>query len=112
MKGSNILVLGVSYKKDIGDIRESPALDIIRLLIQKGAIISYSDPYVPILSDYNGLKNTQIEEGIVRRMDLILITTDHTLYDYEWIVEKAQLVIDTRNATKGIKRGKEKVIRI
>ncbi|MFV1950402.1 MAG: nucleotide sugar dehydrogenase [Nitrospinota bacterium] len=112
VKGSKILVLGVSYKKDIGDIRESPALDIIRLLIKKGAVISYNDPFVPVLSDYNDIKNVRIEEKVVRAADCILITTDHTIYDYEWIVEKARLVIDTRNATKGVKDGAGKVIKL
>ncbi len=112
VKGSKILVLGVSYKKDIGDIRESPALDIIRLLVKKGAVISYNDPFVPVLSDYNDIKNVRIEEKVVRAADCILITTDHAIYNYEWIVEKARLVIDTRNATKGVKDGAGKVIKL
>ncbi len=112
VKGSKIFVLGVSYKKDIGDTRESPALDIIKLLIQKGAVISYNDPFVPGLSDYNDLKNIEIEENVIREADCILITTDHIIYDYEWIVDKAQLVIDTRNATKGVNDGTGKVIKL
>ncbi|MFO7260972.1 MAG: nucleotide sugar dehydrogenase [bacterium] len=103
LRGSRVLVLGVAYKRDIDDIRESPALDVIRLLEEKGAEVSYHDPFV---SEF-------IHEGVLRRgieltdealaeADIVVITTDHTTVDYERVVRQARLVLDTRNATRGI----------
>jgi UDP-N-acetyl-D-glucosamine dehydrogenase len=104
IKGSRILVLGLAYKRDIDDLRESPSLTIIELLREKGAIVSYNDPYFPSVGrgrhyDLN-MTNTSLDN--LGQFDAVLIVTDHTTYDYPGIVEQAQLVIDTRNATKGI----------
>ena len=104
IKGSRILVLGLAYKRDIDDLRESPSLTIIELLREKGAIVSYNDPYFPSVGrgrhyDLN-MTNTSLDN--LGQYDAVLIVTDHTTYDYPGIVEQAQLVIDTRNATKGI----------
>ena len=104
LKGSNILVLGLAYKRDIDDLRESPSLTIIELLREKGAVVSYNDPYFPSVGrgrhyDLN-MTNTPLEN--LGRYDAVLIVTDHTSYDYPAIVEQSQLVVDTRNATKGI----------
>ena len=104
IKGSKILVLGLAYKRDIDDLRESPSLTIIELLREKGAIVSYNDPFFPTVGrgrhyDLN-MTNTPLDD--LGRFDAVLIVTDHTSYDYPGIVEEAQLVIDTRNATKGL----------
>ena len=104
IKGSKILVLGLAYKRDIDDLRESPSLTIIELLRDKGAIVSYNDPYFPTVGhgrhyDLN-MTNTPLDN--LGHYDAVLIVTDHSSYDYRAIVEQSQLVIDTRNATKGI----------
>jgi UDP-N-acetyl-D-glucosamine dehydrogenase len=102
VKGSRILLLGVSYKRDVEDVRESPALDILRLLEGRGAVVSYNDPHVPRLQlESYGLASRDLLPA-VDEADLVVITTDHSSYDYPQIVERAQLVLDTRNATKGL----------
>lgn len=105
IKGAKILILGIAYKKDVDDQRESPALKIISLLKEKGAKISYNDPYVPESKghrDYPGLslRSVPLSAGMLKRFDAVIITTDHSAYDYDWIVSNASLVIDTRNAVK------------
>lgn len=105
IKGAKILILGVAYKKDVDDQRESPSLKIISLLQEKGAKISYNDPYVPESKghrDYPGLnlKSTPLGGKMLKRCDAVIIATDHSAYDYDWIVKNASLVIDTRNAVK------------
>jgi UDP-N-acetyl-D-glucosamine dehydrogenase len=104
INGSKILVLGVAYKKDIDDLRESPSLTIIELLQKEGAEVSYNDPYFEFVGrgrKYNlQMKNTPLENLAV--YDCVLIVTDHSDYDYKRIVAESQLVVDTRNATKGI----------
>jgi UDP-N-acetyl-D-glucosamine dehydrogenase len=108
IKGSKILVLGLAYKRDIDDLRESPSLTIIELLREKGAIVSYNDPYFAKVGrgrHYDlDMINTPLEN--LGQYDAILIVTDHTAYDYHAIVEQSQMVIDTRNATKGIDSSK------
>jgi UDP-N-acetyl-D-glucosamine dehydrogenase len=108
LNGAKLLVLGVAYKKDIDDLRESPALAIIELLQKQGALISYNDPYFEYIGrgrKYN-LEMTNTPLANLEQYDAVLIVTDHSSYDYAWIVEHAQLVIDTRNATKGIESSK------
>jgi UDP-N-acetyl-D-glucosamine dehydrogenase len=111
MKGSKILVLGLSYKRDIDDLRESPSLTIIELLRQKGAEVSYNDPFFPHVGrgrHYElNMNNTPLDN--IQQFDAVLIVTDHTSYDYKDIVNRSQLIIDTRNATKGIQS--EKIVR-
>ena len=108
LNGSKVLVLGVAYKKDIDDLRESPALTIIELLQMEGAVVSYNDPYFDYVGrgrKYNlEMPNTPLEN--LERFDAVIIVTDHSDYDYHWIVEHARLVIDTRNATKAIRSSK------
>ena len=104
IKGSKVLVLGVAYKRDIDDLRESPSLTIIELLREKGAIVAYNDPYFPKVGrgrhyDLN-MANTPLDN--LSQYDAVVIVTDHSDYDYPNIVEQSQLVVDTRNATKGI----------
>lgn len=104
LNGSKVLVLGVAYKKDIDDLRESPALTIIELLQKEGAQVSYNDPFFEYVGHGRKYKlemqNTPLEE--LPRFDVAVIVTDHSSYDYRWIVNNSPLVIDTRNATRGI----------
>jgi UDP-N-acetyl-D-glucosamine dehydrogenase len=108
MKGSKILVLGLAYKRDIDDLRESPSLTIIELLREKGAIVSYNDPFFPTVGRgrHYDLNMTSTPLDNLGHFDAVLIVTDHTSYDYPAIVEQSKLVIDTRNATKGIQSPK------
>jgi len=101
LKGSKILILGVAYKRDVNDIRESPALDILGLLSQKGAEVAYNDPYVPRL-EYLGKEwqSQELSERLLAAQDCVLIVTDHSDYDWEFIAQHAKLIFDTRNATK------------
>ncbi len=104
MNGSKILMLGMSYKKDIDDLRESPSLTIIELLRKEGAEVLYNDPFHPRVGrgrHYN-LNMTSTPLGDLGQYDCVLIVTDHTQYDYPEIVKQSKLVVDTRNATKGI----------
>lgn len=104
--GSRVLILGVAYKREIDDIRESPALDVIRLLEERGAEIRYHDPFVPVL-DEDGVHRTSVEltDEELRGADCVVITTDHSAVDYERVVRLSRLVVDTRNATRGIEGG-------
>jgi UDP-N-acetyl-D-glucosamine dehydrogenase len=104
INGSKILVLGLAYKRDIDDLRESPSLTIIELLREKGAVVAYNDPYFPTVGHGRhyalNMTNTPLEN--LDQYDAVMIVTDHSSYDYPAIVKQAQLVVDTRNATKGI----------
>lgn len=105
IKGARILILGIAYKEDIDDQRESPALKIISLLQNKGAKVSYNDPYVPQSyghRDYPGLelKSVALTEKMLKKFDAVIIATAHSDYDFEWIAENSSLIIDTRNAIK------------
>jgi UDP-N-acetyl-D-glucosamine dehydrogenase len=104
LKGARVLVLGVAYKKDIDDLRESPALTIIELLRKDGAQVSYNDPYFPFIGKGRKyeLQMKCVPVDDVDNYDCVLIVTDHSDYDYRWIVQHASLVVDTRNATGGI----------
>jgi UDP-N-acetyl-D-glucosamine dehydrogenase len=106
VKGSHIHVLGVAYKKDIDDVRESPALDVMLLLKQRGARLTYSDPHVPVLSlDSLALESQDIDTDAVAAADCAVIVTNHSAFDYGGIVRKFRLVVDTRNACKGLDGG-------
>ncbi len=108
IRGSKVLVLGLAYKRDIDDLRESPSLTIIELLQNEGAVVSYNDPYFPTVGQgrhYNlNMTSTPLEN--LGQYDAVVIVTDHSTYDYRGIVEQSQLVVDTRNATKGIESAK------
>jgi UDP-N-acetyl-D-glucosamine dehydrogenase len=108
LNGANVLILGVAYKKDIDDLRESPSLTIIELLQKEGAKVSYNDPFFEYVGrgrKYNlEMKNTPLEN--LGQYDAVVIVTDHSSYDYAQIVAEANLVVDTRNATKGIQSPK------
>jgi UDP-N-acetyl-D-glucosamine dehydrogenase len=108
INGARILILGVAYKKDIDDLRESPSLTIIELLQKDGAQVSYHDPYFPFIGKGRKydlqMKRAELEN--LQQYDCVVIVTDHSDYDYRAIVDQAQLVVDTRNATRGIKSSK------
>ena len=108
VKGSRIHILGVAYKKDIDDVRESPALDIIQLLERRGAKLTYSDPYVPHLRF--DAKELCSDEDSMAQADCVVIVTDHTGFDYTALMEKAPLIVDTRNALKGVVS--DKIVRL
>ena len=108
MNGSRILMLGMAYKKDIDDLRESPSLTVIELLREQGAEVLYNDPYFPTVGrgrHYN-LNMTCTPLTNLEQYDCVLIMTDHSDYNYREIVSRAQLVVDSRNATKGIESAK------
>lgn len=110
LKGSHVHVLGVAYKRDIDDVRESPALDIIHLLMKRGARITYSDPYVSRI-DVEGHQFTAVPgTDVFSQADCVLIVTDHASVDYADVLDKAQLIVDTRNAMK--KYDSPKIIRL
>jgi UDP-N-acetyl-D-glucosamine dehydrogenase len=104
LNGAKILVLGLSYKRDIDDLRESPSLTIIELLQKRGAIVSYNDPYFPTVGQGRryALNMTCAPLDNLDQYDCVMIVTDHSDYDYPRIVRESKLVVDTRNATKGI----------
>jgi len=107
---AKVLVLGVAYKKDLGDYRESPAIEIIKLLQADGVEVSYHDPYVPRLdSGELAMESRELTEKLLRDQDLIIITTDHSSVDYEWVVANSRHVFDTRNATKGISKYRDRI---
>jgi UDP-N-acetyl-D-glucosamine dehydrogenase len=115
LKGSKVLVLGAAYKPDIDDIRESPALDVIGLLKQKGGIVEYHDPYIPhIHHETDGWHMDSVQDMMqaVKAADVVVIITNHRLYDYQAIVENAAFVFDSRNATRAVAQGLENVVRL
>ncbi len=116
LKDAEIFVLGVAYKKDIDDMRQSPALKIIELLRKQGANITYHDPYVPVIEPHGGcaihMESLPLTDEILAKVDGVLILTDHSAIDYARVVAKAKLVVDTRNATKNVQENREKIIKI
>jgi UDP-N-acetyl-D-glucosamine dehydrogenase len=115
LKGSRILLLGVAYKKDVDDLRESPSLKLLELLTARGARIDYNDPYFPALHkmrhyDFSHMRSVDLTPERLAGYDCVLIATDHSSYDYETIVRHAKLVVDTRNATRKVKEGGEKIV--
>jgi UDP-N-acetyl-D-glucosamine dehydrogenase len=106
VKGSRVLVLGVAYKRDIDDVRESPALDIIKLLEARGAKVSYHDPYVPQVQMDGGVMRSVDLMPAVREADVVVVVTDHRSFAWPEIVEAAKLVVDTRNGTRGLRSPK------
>jgi UDP-N-acetyl-D-glucosamine dehydrogenase len=113
LNGSTVLVLGVAYKRDVNDVRESPALEIIHELETRGAHVLYHDPYVDRVA-VNGrlLQSTPLSAEALERVDCVLITTDHQVVDYKRVVELAPVVVDTRNATAGLVQLRDKVVRL
>lgn len=116
LKDAKILVLGVAYKKDIDDMRESPAIKIIELLRKQGANITYHDPYIPVIEPHGGstlhLESVPLTDAALSEADCVLILTDHSSLDYERVAEQAKLIVDTRNATKNVLHNREKIAKI
>jgi UDP-N-acetyl-D-glucosamine dehydrogenase len=114
LKGANVLILGVAYKRDLDDDRESPAFKLMELLKRKHAEISYHDPYVPTLHagrryDFQ-LSSVELTPSVLSAADAVLIVTDHSDVDYDAVVEHSRLVVDTRNATRQVTVGREKIV--
>src|SRR5262249_27170304 len=115
LKGSKLLVLGVAYKKDVDDLRESPTLKIMEILQKKGADFDYNDPYFPQLHkmrhyDYSQMKSVPLNRETLAQYDAVIIATDHSSYDYDAIAESAKLVVDSRNATRRVGRYRDKIV--
>jgi UDP-N-acetyl-D-glucosamine dehydrogenase len=115
LKGAKVLVLGLAYKKDIDDVRESPSIKLIELLGEKGAKVDYNDPYIPQthkMREHNlKMKSKTLSAAMLKSYDVVLISTDHSCYDYKWIVKNAKLVVDSRNATAKVKGGRNKIVK-
>jgi UDP-N-acetyl-D-glucosamine dehydrogenase len=117
VKGSHILLLGMAYKKDVDDPRESPGFELLDLLLKKGAVVQYNDPHIPVLPKMRHWPHLQplhslpLTADTLAAQDCVLIVTDHSAYDYPWIVEHSRLVVDTRNATRHVTRGREKIVK-
>jgi UDP-N-acetyl-D-glucosamine dehydrogenase len=113
VNGSCILVLGAAYKANVSDVRESPALDVMRELARKGAEVRYHDPHVPELDlDGRTLKSVDLSDELLAASDLVVIVTDHEAVDLARVVAKAPRIFDTRNATKNVREGREKITRL
>jgi UDP-N-acetyl-D-glucosamine dehydrogenase len=107
LNGAKILILGMAYKKDVDDLRESPALKIMDLLKQEGAEVSYNDPHIPRCAGMRhyphfDMVSTPLDERLLQERDLVVLVTDHSAYDYAWIASQARLIVDSRNAFQGI----------
>ncbi len=114
LNGSKICILGVAYKKDVDDPRESPSFALMELLSAGRAVLSYNDPHVPRLPKMRHhhlpeMTSAPLDEKFLAGQDCVLIATDHSAYDYDFIVRHAKLVVDTRNATKQVREGREKI---
>jgi UDP-N-acetyl-D-glucosamine dehydrogenase len=115
LNGAKLLVLGVAYKKDVDDLRESPALKIMQLLQGRGAHVDYNDPYFAQLHrmrhyNYEGMKSIPLSAQTLASYDGVIIATDHSSYDYNAIVDGAKLVVDTRNATRRVVRNRQRIV--
>jgi UDP-N-acetyl-D-glucosamine dehydrogenase len=115
IKGAKVLILGVAYKKDVDDARESPALAIMDLFQKKGATILYHDPFIPSLPTFRKyhfkLNSSPLTKTRLQRLDAVVVVTDHSQVDYAWVVRHAPLIIDTRNVTKNMKQWKRKIVK-
>jgi UDP-N-acetyl-D-glucosamine dehydrogenase len=115
LKGSRILVLGAAYKKDIDDPRESPSFKLMEILLEKGAIVDYNDPHVPVLPSMRMYdirrKSIDLTAESIAYYDCVLIATDHSAYDWDFIVEHAHLIVDTRNATQKVIEHRDKIVK-
>jgi UDP-N-acetyl-D-glucosamine dehydrogenase len=111
VRGSRVLVLGVAYKRDIDDVRESPALDVIRLLEERGAHVEFHDPFVPeFREDGHVRKGVELSDEMLRWADAVVVVTDHKVVDYQRVVDHAAMLVDTRNVTAGLTPGRARII--
>lgn len=117
VKGAKICVLGLAYKKDVDDERESPSFELIERLIRRGAVVTYNDPHIPTVGpkrawpEMTGMKSQKLTAEFLASQDCVLIATDHSAYDCDFIVAHAPLVVDTRNATKNVVKNREKIVK-
>jgi len=114
LRGSKISILGIAYKKDVDDPRESPSFELLKLLDSQGAILSYSDPFVPQLPRMRHYQLPQLQSqplsaDYLAAQDCVLIATDHSAFDDEFIVSHSTLIIDTRNATKNVRSNRDRI---
>jgi len=115
IKGSKVLLLGAAYKKDIDDPRESPSFKLMEIMLNKGALVDYNDPLIPELPDMRHydikMKSVELTSENLAGYDCVLISTDHSVYDWDFIVKHSKLVVDTRNATKNVLEGRDKIVK-
>ena len=115
IKGARVLILGLAYKKDVDDARESPALAIMDLFQKKGATILYHDPFIPSLPTFRKyhfkLNSSPLTKPLLQKVDAVVVVTDHSQVDYAWVVRHAPLIVDTRNVTKDMKQWKRKIVK-
>ncbi|WP_373652914.1 MULTISPECIES: nucleotide sugar dehydrogenase [unclassified Schlesneria] len=117
IKGSRICILGAAYKKDVDDPRESPSFELMKLLLKRGALLTYNDPHVPSLPkmrhypDLPAMDSQPLTPEFLAEQDCVLISTDHSAYDHDFIIKHSRMVLDTRNATKNVKDGREKIFK-
>jgi UDP-N-acetyl-D-glucosamine dehydrogenase len=114
IRGSKICILGMAYKKDVDDPRESPSFELFDLLRAAGAVLSYNDPFIPKLPrmrhhDVPEMTSIELTPQFLASQDCVLIATDHSEYDWPFIVEHSRLVVDTRNATRNVQSGRSKI---
>src|SRR3984893_322715 len=115
LKGARVLLLGVAYKKDVGDLRESPSMKLLELLTERGALLDYNDPFFPGLHkmrhyEFSSMRSVNLTPEQLAGYDCVLIATDHSSYDYEAIARNSKLVVDTRNATRHVRESREKIV--
>lgn len=115
IKGANVLILGVAYKRDVDDMRESPSLKLIELLRERGAVVGYNDPHIPVIPPTRryrlNMKSVGLDKKKIAEYDCVVIATDHSVYDYKWLLENSRLLVDTRNAVKASGLRSKKVIK-
>jgi UDP-N-acetyl-D-glucosamine dehydrogenase len=110
VNGSRILILGVAYKANVSDMRESPAIEVAELLLQKGAQVDYHDPHVPEFHvGHHVMKSVDLDDAALATPDLVVILTDHGSMDWNRVIARAQRVFDTRNATQHVREHREKI---
>ncbi|MCL6564094.1 MAG: nucleotide sugar dehydrogenase [Firmicutes bacterium] len=114
LNGSKVLLLGVAYKRDVNDERESPALKVYQLLEEAGAQVRYHDPYIPTVKPHpffrRHIRSVPLTEELLAEVDCVVITTDHSVLDYQWVVDHSPLVVDTRNATRAVRRHRDRIV--
>ena len=114
LNGSKICIAGMAYKKDVDDLRESPAITLANLLHDAGAVVTYNDPHIPKMKTRHStlnLESVELTDAFLSEQDCLLIATDHSAYDYDRLVRHSQLVVDTRNATERVADGREKIVK-
>jgi UDP-N-acetyl-D-glucosamine dehydrogenase len=113
VNGSKVFILGAAYKRDINDIRESPALDVIKLLQERGAEVTYHDPYIPDLHHEGlDLQSVDLTAEMLRSSDCVVIVTDHSVFDYNWVANEAPIIVDSRNALKKVVSPRAAVVKL